>query len=83
MASNVSLNQGSQTVIAIPAESSTRLPDQNVIDITLGRAFQINRVELLVDFQLFNAFNSDPHDWWETLVVPAAVPDSYGFEDVR
>ena len=82
MASNVSLNQGSQTVIAIPAESSTRLPTQNVLDITLGRAFQFNRVELLLDLQLFNAFNADPHDWWETLVVPPGdsyVPNGYIF----
>ena len=25
----------------------------------------------MVELQLFNAFNDDAHDWWETLVVPA------------
>ncbi len=82
MASNVSLNQGSQTVIAIPADSSTRLPDQNILDITLGRAFPIGRTELLIDLQLFNAFNADVHDWWETLLVPPGdryVPSGFVF----
>ena len=34
------------------------------------------------DLQLFNAFNADPHDWWETLVVPPGdsfVPNGYIF----
>ncbi len=78
----VNLNQGSQGVIAIPAESSTRLPDQNILDIGFGRPFDLGPVELKVDVQLFNALNSDVHDWWETLEVPPGreyVPNGYIF----
>jgi len=81
-ASLTPLNQGSQTVIAIPADSSTTRPDQHMLDITLGRAFTLGPVDLLLDLQLYNAFNTDTHDYWETLNVPPGdvyTPSSYVF----
>jgi hypothetical protein len=64
------LNQGNQGVIAIPASDDNRLPDQNVLDLALGRVFQAGPTDLQLDLQLFNVFNEDAHDWWQTLVVP-------------
>ncbi len=74
------LNQGNQRIIAIPASSANRLPDQNVLDLALGRRFEIGATELKFDLQLLNAFNADPHDGWQTLIVPQGsrfVPDDY------
>jgi hypothetical protein len=69
-ASGVQLAQGNQTIIAVPASTSNTLPDQNVLDLALGRGFDLGKVDLKIDLQLFNAFNEDSHDWWETLLVP-------------
>jgi hypothetical protein len=74
------LNQGNQTVIAIPASGDNRLPDQNVLDVALGRTFPLGPTEFKIDLQLFNVLNEDAHDWWETLVVPPGdefVPSGY------
>ncbi len=74
------LNQGTQTIIAVPADSSQRLPDQNNLDLALGRVFDVGPTELRVDVQLFNVFNEDAHDWWESLVVLPSeqfVPSGY------
>jgi outer membrane receptor protein involved in Fe transport len=62
------LNQGTQTVIALPA-GSARLPDQNVLDLALGRTFSLGSAELETNVQVFNVFNDDAHDWWQSLVV--------------
>ncbi len=78
--SGAPLNQGSQTVIAIPAETSTAMPDQNVLDGSLARDFDLGAVDLTVNLKLFNAFNEDSHDWWQTLNVPPGsryVPSGY------
>ena len=75
------LNQGTQTIIAVPA-GSERLPDQSVLDLSLGRRFALGETELKVDLQLFNVFNEDAHDWWQTNVVPPGdqfVPSGYIF----
>jgi len=63
------LAQGGQRVIAIPASDDDRLPDQNVLDVALGRRFDVGQVQLKLDLQLLNAFNEDSHDWWEELTV--------------
>ncbi len=64
------LAQGNQTVIALPAGAGPDLPDQNVLDLALGRTFEMGPTELKIDIQAFNIFNEGSHDWWETLVVP-------------
>ncbi len=56
-------------MIAIPASSANRLPDQNVLDLALGRRFGLGPTQLKLDVQLFNIFNEDAHDWWQTLEV--------------
>lgn len=76
------LAQGGQRVIAVPASDDTRLPTQNNVDFSLGRRFDVGQVQLKLDVQLFNVFNEDTHDWWETLQVPADeqyVPSGYLF----
>ena len=39
------LAQGGQTVIAVPASDDTRLPDQNLVDLSFGRRFNVGKVE--------------------------------------
>lgn len=76
------LAQGSQRVIAIPASDDTRLPDQNNLDLSFGRRFDVGQVQLKLDLQVLNVFNEDTWDWWETLRVPADeeyVPSGYLF----
>ena len=61
---------------------SLRLPAQSVLDLALGRRFELGRAVLKTDVQLFNVFNEDSHDWWQTLLVPPGdeyVPDGYIF----
>jgi len=69
------LAQGGQTVIAVPASEDTRFSDQNVLDLSLGRSFEAGPTTILIDLQLFNVFNNDAHDSWQTLVV--APGDAY------
>jgi hypothetical protein len=73
------LNQGGVSVIALPA-SDDRLPDQNVLDLGLGRPFDLGAVEIKLDIQLLNALNEDSHDWWQSLNVrpdETFVPSGY------
>ncbi len=74
------LAQGGQTVIAVPASDDVRLPDQNNLDVSLGRRFDAGRAQLKLDVQLLNVFNEDTHDWWEELTVAPDeqyVPSGY------
>ncbi|MCP4224542.1 MAG: hypothetical protein GY773_14480, partial [Actinomycetia bacterium] len=76
------LNQGGQTIIVVPAETSTRMPDQNVIDLGLAKDFSLGVVDLGVNLKLYNALNEDSHDWWQTLSVRPGeqyVPSGYIF----
>ncbi len=76
------LAQGGQRVIAIPASDDARLPDQNNFDVALGRRFDVGELQLKLDLQVFNVFNEDTFDWWQTLQVPADevyVPSGYLF----
>jgi len=76
------LAQGSQRLIAIPASDDTRLPDQNNFDVSLGRRFDVGKVQLKLDVQMFNIFNEDTYDWWQSLQVPPDeeyVPSGYLF----
>ena len=63
------LAQGAQRVIATPASSDTTFPDQNVLDLSIGRVFGSGTAKFHLDVQVFNVFNNDAHDVWETLVV--------------
>ncbi len=63
------LNQGIQTVIAVPASNDSTLPSQNVLDLGVGRRFVTGPVNLKVDVQVLNLFNEDSNDFWQTLVV--------------
>ena len=63
----VSLDQGLTDVILEPANDGLRLPDQVALDLTLGRRFEFsNGASVRFDAQLFNVFNEDAHDFWET-----------------
>lgn len=76
------LAQGGQRVIAVPASDDNRLPDQNNFDVSLGRRFEVGRVQLNLDVQLFNVLNEDTYDWWEELTVAPNeqyVPGEYVF----
>ena len=68
------LNQGGQTVIAVPASEDTRFSDQNVLDLSLGRTFKAGPTEIQIDLQFFNVFNNDAHDSWQTLIVAPGDP---------
>ncbi len=76
------LEQGAQGVIVIPASSDNTLPAQSVLDLALGRRFELGSAVLKTDLQLFNVFNEDSHDWWEDLQLPVDgeyIPDGYIF----
>jgi len=76
------LAQGGVGVIAIPASDDTRLPDQNNLDLSFGRRFDVGQVQLKLDLQVLNVFNEDTWDWWDTLQVPpdeVYVPSGYLF----
>jgi hypothetical protein len=75
LSSQFPLEQGGQTVIAVPASEDTRFPDQNVLDLSLGRTFKAGPTAIQIDLQLFNVFNNEAHDSWETLIV--APGDTY------
>ena len=70
LGSQTPLNQGSVTVIAIPATSDVTRPSQTVFDFSLARPFTLGPTVLTVRLDLLNAFNEDSFDWWETLNVP-------------
>ena len=77
--SSTPLNQWNQTVIAVPASEDTTFPAQNVLDLSLARDFPAGGATIEVAVQLFNAFNNDAHDSWETLVVaPGDEDEPYG-----
>jgi len=63
-----------QTVIAVPASDDTTFSAQNVLDLSLNREFQANKATIQVDLQLFNVFNNDAHDSWQTLIVAPGDP---------
>jgi outer membrane receptor protein involved in Fe transport len=74
------LAQGTQTVIAIPADTSTSMPDQNIVDLGLARDFTLGATNLRLNLKLYNALNEDSHDWWQSLNVPPGsvyVPSGY------
>ncbi len=74
------LAQGAQTVIAVPASDDTRLPDQNNLDLSLGRRFDVGKTRLKFDVQVLNVFNEDSHDGWQELTVAPDeefVPSDY------
>ena len=63
------LNQGPQTVIAVPASEATTFSAQNVLDLSLGRDFKAGPSTIQIDLQFFNVFNNEAHDSWQTLIV--------------
>jgi hypothetical protein len=74
------LAQGTQTVIAIPADTSTSMPDQNIIDLGLSKDFDAGAANIQLNVHLYNALNEDHHDWWQTLNVEPGdvyVPSGY------
>ena len=76
------INQGGQGVIVVPADSNVRLPTQNVLDLAIGKRIDAGPTTVKIDLQLFNVFNEDSHDWWQTLNVAPGdsfVPDGYIF----
>ena len=81
MASGAPLNQGSQTIIAVPAVSGVTRPANNILDVGLTRDFSLGgSIDLGVNVKLFNVFNDDSHDWWQTLKVPPGdsfIPKGY------
>jgi len=76
------LEQGGQTVIAVPASGDTTFSAQNLLDLSLGRTFETGPIAIQIDLQLFNVFNNTAHDSWQTLIVAPGddyYPRSYVF----
>ncbi len=61
-----SLAQGGTTFIVEPANDSLRLPDQTILDVGLGRDFQLGSgVGARIDVQIINLLNEDANDFWQ------------------
>lgn len=61
------LAQGGTTFISSPANDDQRLPDQTVLDFSLGRRFEFkNGTSIRFDAQVFNVTNEDANDSWES-----------------
>ncbi len=76
------LNQGLTRIIAIPASQDRRLPTQSVLDASIGRRFDLGRVDVKLDLQVLNVTNEDAFDFWEDLTVGPGeqfVPSGYIF----
>ncbi len=76
----VSLDQGVVDLILESASDSLRLPDQAILDLTLGRRFELSSgFALRFDAQLFNVLNEDAHDFWASGAYRRGqfVPDAY------
>lgn len=74
------LAQGLTTFIVEPASDDDRLPSTALIDVGLGKRFQLGGdVELKLDAQVFNLLNDDSPQYWETLVL--APGDRYTSSD--
>ncbi len=66
----VPLSQGLTTFIVEPASDDDRLPSAALIDLALGKRFQLSQgLELKLDAQVFNLLNDDSPQYWETLVL--------------
>jgi len=66
--SAISGETGSFALPALPVEVY-------LVDAVLGRDFEAGPTTITIDLQLFNIFNNDAHDSWQTLVV--APGDAY------
>ena len=76
----VPLSQGLTTFIVEPASDGDRLPSATLIDLALGKRFQLSQgLELKLDAQVFNLLNDDSPQYWETLIL--APGDGYTQSD--
>ncbi len=75
------LNQGLTTFITDPASDDVRLPDQYLVDLGIGKRFNLPRGMILkTDLQVLNLLNDDANDFWETLRLQEGdvlVPDEF------
>lgn len=66
----VPLSQGLTSFIVEPASDDNRLPSATLVDVSLGKRVQLpNDLELKLDAQVFNLFNDDAPQYFETLVL--------------
>ena len=66
----VPLNQGLTRIIVEPASDDMRLPSTTLVDLAIGKRFKLPRgTTLKVDAQVFNVFNEDAPQFWETLAL--------------
>lgn len=66
----VPLAQGLTEFIVEPASDDNRLPSTALVDLGVGKRFQLSSgVELKLDAQVFNLLNDDSPQYWESLVV--------------
>jgi outer membrane receptor protein involved in Fe transport len=64
------LDQGSVFFVIDPASDDTRLPSTLMLDLALGKRFQLGGdLELKLDVQVFNVLNEDANTFWESLWV--------------
>jgi hypothetical protein len=63
------LGQGLTTVILDPASDDNRLPSTTLLDVGIGKRFDLGRAELKVDLQVLNLLNEDSHQFFETLAL--------------
>jgi outer membrane receptor protein involved in Fe transport len=77
---DVWLEQGRTTVIMEPGNDGQRFPSQAIIDLSLGKGFNLGGGVLFnVDLQLYNLLNDDAWDYWENLSIQEGerfVPDA-------
>ena len=60
------LEQGGTVFIAEPASDDRRLPDQTLLDVGIGRSFDLsNGLRARLDAQILNLLNEDANDFWE------------------
>jgi outer membrane receptor protein involved in Fe transport len=65
----VRLDQGATFIIVEPASDEARLPNTLLVDVAIGKRFDLGRVLLKTDLQVLNVLNDDAPTWWKTLWV--------------
>lgn len=63
------LGQGLTTVILDPASDDRRLPSTMLLDVGIGKRFEVGDAEIKLDLQVLNLLNEDSHQFFETLAL--------------
>jgi outer membrane receptor protein involved in Fe transport len=74
------LEQGAKIVVLEPASDDRRLPSTMLLDLALGKRWELGDATLKTDLQVLNVLNEDAPQFWETLVLLPGeryTPDTY------